>query len=310
MTYCSLTPDRVCYAAVATIAKKERAGTTSTRGHLRALERDGFLEAVGSRKGGRKTPTIYRPGPWFLHAEAPDDPDVNPTDYERKPNGLRAVNPTDSVAKYLVHKSTYIKAVAAASTCETQEVQPTPVQPPTLLPTQTIGLDEQNNPQTDTDRNTCAKCGKSWPARYGTTCYQCPQPTASQRRDQERERRNEEAGAKFERQLRESLQEEERARENTPEPSPEQAQPERTIVDEPSGGDPHDRVGVPPEGGHSPSVPETETRQPTEDDIPHGPGPKEARFNAELASAMGKSAKNRTRSDRRRMERMVDLAAG
>ena len=50
MTYCSLTPDRVCYAAVATIAKKERAGTTSTRGHLRALERDGFLEAVGSRK--------------------------------------------------------------------------------------------------------------------------------------------------------------------------------------------------------------------------------------------------------------------
>ena len=40
-------------------------------------------------------------------------------------------------------------------------------------------------------------CGHDWPAEYGTTCYQCPQPTASQRRDQEFKRRNEEAGAEF-----------------------------------------------------------------------------------------------------------------
>ena len=126
MTYCSLTLDRVCYAAVATIAEKEQAGTTSTRGHLRALERDGFLEAVGSRKGGRKTPTTYRPGPWFLHAEAPDEPDVNPTDSERKPNGFRVVNPTDSVAEYSVTKSTYIKAVAAASTWKLRRYSPHP----------------------------------------------------------------------------------------------------------------------------------------------------------------------------------------
>ena len=222
MTYCSLTLDRVCYAAVATIAEKEQAGTTSTRGHLRALERDGFLEAVGSRKGGRKTPTTYRPGPWFLHAEAPDEPDVNPTDSERKPNGFRVVNPTDSVAKYSETKSTYIKAVAAASTCETQEVQPPPVQPPALLPPHTGGLDEKNNPQTDTDRHTCAKCGKSWPARFGTICYQCPQPTVSQIRERERERRNEEAGDQFERQLREMLEKESLEKEwaNKPEPPP------------------------------------------------------------------------------------------
>ena len=188
MVYCSLTQDRMCYAAVATIAKKERAGTTSTRGHLRALERDGFLEAVGSRKGGRKTPTTYRPGPWFLHA---DEPDVNPTDCERKPNGLRAVNPTDSVAKYSVIKSTYKKAAAAASTADTQEVQQPPVQPPPLLPPQTGGLDEQHNPQPDTPaRHTCPTCGKSWPARCGTTCYHCPQPTAAQLRRQKQKADN------------------------------------------------------------------------------------------------------------------------
>ena len=191
MVYCSLTQDRVCYASVAKIAKKERAGTTSTRGHLRALERDGFLEAVGSRKGGRKTPTTYRPGPWFLHA---DEPDVNPTDYERKPNGLRAVNPTDSVAKYLVPKSTYGKKAAAATTADTHEVQQPPVQPPPLLPPQTGGLDEQNNPQPDTpDRHTCPTCQNTWPARFGPICYQCPQPTAAQLRRQKQKADNRES---------------------------------------------------------------------------------------------------------------------
>ena len=50
-------------------------------------------------------------------------------------------------------------------------------------------------------REVCKICGHDWPAEYGTTCYQCPQPTASQRRDQEFKRRNEEAGAEFEREL-------------------------------------------------------------------------------------------------------------
>ena len=50
-------------------------------------------------------------------------------------------------------------------------------------------------------REVCKICGHDWPAEYGTTCYQCGQPTASQRRDQEFKRRNEEAGAEFEREL-------------------------------------------------------------------------------------------------------------
>ena len=89
------------------------------------------------------------------------------------------------------------KKAAAAAYSETQEVQqPPPVQPPALLlPSKTHGLDEQNNnPQTDTpDRHTCETCQNTWPARYGTTCFKCPQPTASQRRRREQERRNRES---------------------------------------------------------------------------------------------------------------------
>ena len=57
-------------------------------------------------------------------------------------------------------------------------------------------------------REVCKICGHTWPAEHGTTCFQCPQPTASQRRDQERERRNQEAGDELERQIRKTMEEE------------------------------------------------------------------------------------------------------
>ena len=50
-------------------------------------------------------------------------------------------------------------------------------------------------------RAVCKICGNDWPAEYGTTCYQCPQPTASQRRRRAQEKRNEETAAEFEREL-------------------------------------------------------------------------------------------------------------
>ena len=46
---------------------------------------------------------------------------------------------------------------------------------------------DEHNPPT---RHTCPTCGKSWPARYGPTCYQCPQPTASQIRRQKQKADN------------------------------------------------------------------------------------------------------------------------
>ena len=50
-------------------------------------------------------------------------------------------------------------------------------------------------------REVCKICGHDWPAEYGTTCYQCPQPTASQIRRREQQKRNEEAGPELEREL-------------------------------------------------------------------------------------------------------------
>ena len=122
-------------------------------------------------------------------------------------------------------------------------------------------------------REVCKICGNNWPAEYGTTCYECPQPTASQRRDQERERRNQEAGDELERQI----------REETPKVctcgDAYRQSYERLCVD--CKGEPNaaqrdalrekhgcrgvdDRVGDHRGVGDNPSVPETETRQPPE----------------------------------------------
>ena len=52
--FASLTDARVCFASVATLAKKARLGTTATRAHLRALELDAYIETDGGRHGGGK----------------------------------------------------------------------------------------------------------------------------------------------------------------------------------------------------------------------------------------------------------------
>ena len=57
--FCALTDARVCFASVATLAKKARLGTTATRAQLRALERDAYIETDGGRSGGRSA-THYR----------------------------------------------------------------------------------------------------------------------------------------------------------------------------------------------------------------------------------------------------------
>ena len=119
-------------------------------------------------------------------------------------------------------------------------------------------------------REVCKICGHDWPAEYGTTCYQCPQPTASQRRDQEQQKRNEETGAEFERELlggpcicgdayRQSYGR--LCVDCKGEPSPAQ----HDALREKDGGGVHTigrvKMGG---GGDNPSVPETETRQPPE----------------------------------------------
>ena len=87
----ALTEKRICFAAVETIAEKARLGTTATRAHLRALERDGYIETEGDRSKGRST-TCYR------LTKMAKQQRTNPT--------LSDFNPTLSVAYKGIEKGT------------------------------------------------------------------------------------------------------------------------------------------------------------------------------------------------------------
>ena len=181
-------------------------------------------------------------------------------------------------------------------------------------------------------REVCKTCGNNWPAEYGTVCHKCPQPTASQRRDQEREQRNEEAGRAFQKSLEvkactcgDAYRQSYGRRCIDCEGKPSAAQ-----TDACRGVD--DRGGSDGGGPDNPSVPETDARQPpetrgqspdnsvsTEHEIPHKggePGPAELQFKAELAKWTGpKRTPVQHRSDRRRLARALrkeqaDLAMG
>ena len=188
-------------------------------------------------------------------------------------------------------------------------------------------------------REVCKICGYDWPAEYGTTCYQCPHPTASQRRDQEFKRRNEETGAEFERELLggpctcgDAYRNAYRSKCVDCDGKPSAAQ--RDALREKDGGGGCTQGG----GPDNPSVPETderaetETRQPPETrgqrpdssvspehgSSPNGgePGPNALRFFADLAQwTVGKRTPATHRSARRRMARaarqeLADLARG
>ena len=164
--FVALTDHRLCFAAVETIAEQARLGTTATRAHLRALERDGFIETEGDRSKGRST-TCYRLSNPTLSV-------ANPT--------LSDFNPTLSVAKEVIEEGTEEEVQAAA-------LLPVPVQE---------GVDEKPQAETKSEnishlpavetesnrrssaisakptRHTCPTCGNSWPSEYGETCYVCP----------------------------------------------------------------------------------------------------------------------------------------
>ena len=139
--FCALTDARVCFASVATLAKKARLGTTATRAQLRALERDAYIETDGGRSGGRSA-THYR-----LSTQRVSVP--NATLSVAQPNAQRCVNPTLSVAEE-VKKEVSEERTGAQ-------------------PTQNYGSNGTDNPP---DRHTC-HCGNSWPKSHGPVCFQC-----------------------------------------------------------------------------------------------------------------------------------------
>ena len=180
-------------------------------------------------------------------------------------------------------------------------------------------------------REVCKICGNNWPAEYGTVCHKCPQPTASELREREREQRNKEAGDEFERQFREetpkvctcgdAYRNSYRSKCVDCDGEPSAAQTDAAREQDACRGV-EDRVGVDGGGSDHDSVPETETRQPPEtrgqrpdstvspehEITPNGgePGPAELQFKAELAKWTGpKRTKTQHRSDRRGMARAL-----
>ena len=139
--FCALTDARVCFASVATLAKKARLGTTATRAQLRALERDAYIETDGGRSGGRSG-TRYR-----LSTQRVSVP--NPTLSVAQPNAERCVNPTLSVAEEVK------KEVSEERT--------------SAQPIQDSGSNGSDN---QPDRYTCP-CSNSWPKTHGPVCFQC-----------------------------------------------------------------------------------------------------------------------------------------
>ena len=96
--FVSLADARVCFASVETQAKRARLGTTAYRAHLRALERDGYIETDGGRSGGRSA-THYRLSTQRVSVS-------NPTLSVAQPNAQRWVNPTLSVAEEVREEGT------------------------------------------------------------------------------------------------------------------------------------------------------------------------------------------------------------
>ena len=186
-------------------------------------------------------------------------------------------------------------------------------------------------------REVCKICGNDWPASYGTTCYQCPQPTASQRRRLEQQKRNEETGAELERELLGGPCTCGTAYHNSygrlcvdckGEPSAAQRD---ALRENHGGGGAHEGGGVDGAEADNPSVPETDERAAAADPSraesetrppPDGgePGAEETplrrRFFADLAKWTGaKPTRLQHGSDRRRMARtarkeLADLAKG
>ena len=287
--FASLSDGRTCYATVEHIAEKARRSGRTVRRHVPSLMARGLVEC-GGRKGGRD------PSTWSV---------VLPADVR----GITSFSP---------------------SVLGGQDVRAGRTECPGRADTVSDDIRDREKVQESTNsscaREVCKICGNNWPAEYGTTCYQCPQPTASQRRRRAQEKRNEEAAAEFERELLGGTPTDDKPKADVPactcgdayrqsygrlcvECKGEPSAAQRDALREKDGGGGANNRGVDHGGGaDNPSVPETETRQP--------PGPNQVRFRAELVKwTVGKRTGLQHGSDRRRTARtarheLADLAKG
>ena len=150
VAYCaSLGPERICYASVATLAKKAKG--LSTRTVQRKLNELAVLGRIstGKRSGG------YKSTCWDVHLDPVEKGADTMTACHGEPR-QRVMENHDSVSPDIRDRREGTEEKKAAAYVQ--------------------GAVETVEKQAETpraDRNTCPKCGNDWPAQYGAKCFSC-----------------------------------------------------------------------------------------------------------------------------------------
>ena len=191
--YASLAPERTCFARVDTLAKKAKGLSPRTvQRKLHELAVLGYI-STDQRSGGFHSThwdVVLDPDPVARARE--DSRGLTVTACHPPPDSVspqprqRVMENHDSVSPDLRDRRLGIEEKQAAREAPS---------PPATGPAAAAPLNDHPSQQPDeqpdtTARHTCPTCGNTWPARFGTTCYQCPQPTAAQLRRREQQERN------------------------------------------------------------------------------------------------------------------------
>ena len=274
--FASLSDARECYGTGEHIAEKARRSGRTVRRHVPALIDRGLIQS-DNRKGG------HDPSKWKV---------VLPADVGV---GLTSVSP----------------AVRGG-----QDVRAGRTQRPGRPDTTSDDIRDREKVQesTSSSARVFCPCGNSWPnkAEYGTTCYECGRSPSTGKPGTEPKADDKPKADPQACTCGEAYRQSYGRLCIDCKGKPSEAQSDAAREQDACRGV-DDKGGSDGGGAESPSVPETETRQP-----PNGgePGPAELQFKAELAKWTGpKRTKKLDRSDRRRMARaaqkeMADLAMG
>ena len=147
-------PDEAAWPSQSTLASMTGLSSRGVRNATKQLEAAGRIrvERMGGDRGIR----------YWLEAEV------------SSPSRRKSVPVEAEVSSPEVPKEGTCTRKAAAVTVETHEVQQHPVEPPTLLLNTFEKGNDDLKPKTDEiARHTCDKCDKSWPVRFGNTCFTC-----------------------------------------------------------------------------------------------------------------------------------------
>ena len=191
--YASLKPERTCFARVDTLAKKAKGVSTRTvQRKLHVLAGLGYI-TTDHRSGGYRSTywdvELY-PGQAVIEPPTACHP---PPDRESPPPRQPVIENHDSVSPDIRDRREGTREKQAAGEVRTEAPSPPATGPAAAAPLNSLPSKQPDEQPDTTARLTCPTCGKSWPSRFGPTCFACPQPTASQLRRREQRERNRES---------------------------------------------------------------------------------------------------------------------